>query len=92
MSSFFKLNKNKKFSYKPRYYDERKERLDNLKKQYSEEATTAEQRIRGKFRRPKKQTMPGLFSGANMRTFFIIGILILAVYYLLKKYNLFEWL
>ncbi len=89
MSSFFKLNKNKKFSYTPRYYDERKERLDNLKKQYGDEETTAEQRIRGKIRRPRKQTMPGIFSGASMRTFLILGILVLIVYYLLRKYNLF---
>jgi len=92
MSSFFKLNKNKKFNYTPRYYDERKERLENMKKQYSDEETTAEQRIRGKFKRPKKQTMPGLFSGASIRTFFILGILVLVVYYLLKKYKVLEWL
>ncbi len=88
MPSFFKLQKNKKFGYTPRYYNERKERLDNLKKQYSEEETTAEQRMRGKFKRPTKTTMPGLFSGATLRTFFILGILVLVVYYLLKKYQL----
>tara|TARA_R110002111_G_scaffold894_3_gene6519 strand:+ start:116 stop:403 length:288 start_codon:yes stop_codon:yes gene_type:complete len=33
-STFFKLNKNKKYNYTPRYYDERKERLDNLKKKH----------------------------------------------------------
>ncbi len=88
MSSFFKLNRNKKFSYTPRYYDERKERLENLKKQYGEEETTAEQRIRGKFKRPRKQTMPGIFSGATLRTFLILGILVLVVYYLLRKYDL----
>ena len=32
--SFFKQNKNKQFNYTPRYYDERKERLDNLKRKY----------------------------------------------------------
>ncbi len=87
MPSFFNLQKNKKFGYTPRYYDERKERLENMKKQYGDEATTAEQRMRGKFRRPTKTTMPGIFSGASMRTFFILGILVLAVYYLLKKYQ-----
>ena len=89
MPSFFKLRKNKSFSYTPRYYDERKERLENLKKQYGEVETTAEQRIRGKIRRAQRQTMPGIFSGATLRTFIILGILILIVYYLLKKYNLF---
>jgi len=89
MSSFFKLQKNKKFSYTPRYYDERKERLENLKKEYSDEETTAEQRMRGKFKRASRQTMPGLFSGATLRTFLILGILVLIVYYFLRKYNLF---
>jgi len=88
MPSFFNLNKNKKFGYTPRYYDERKERLDNLKKQYSDETTTAEQRMRGKFKRPTKKTMPGIFSGATLRTFLILGILVLVVYYMLKKYQL----
>ncbi len=88
MKSFFKLQKNKKFGYTPRYYDERKERLENLKKQYNQEEISVEERMRGKFKRPQKQTMPGLFSGATLRTFLILGILVLVVYYLLKKYQL----
>ena len=31
-STFFKQTKNKRYNYTPRYYDERKERMDNLKK------------------------------------------------------------
>ncbi len=88
MKSFFKLQKNKKFGYTPRYYDERKERLENLKKQYNEETTSVEARMRGKFKRPQKQSMPGLFSGASLRTFLFLGILVLIAYYLLKKYQL----
>ena len=87
MPSFFKLRKNKKFEYTPRYYDERKERLENMKKQHGNEKTTAEQRMRGKFKRPTRTTMPGIFSGATLRTFIILGILVMAVYYLLKKYQ-----
>ena len=34
----FKSRTNYVFDYKPRYYDERKERLDNLKKKYSTDA------------------------------------------------------
>ncbi len=33
-STFFKQRKNKQYNYTPRYYDERKERLDNLKKKH----------------------------------------------------------
>jgi len=90
MASFFKLKKNKKYSYTPRYYDERKERIENLKKQYDDEGTSnAETRMRGKFKRHKAKKIPGLFSGATLRTFLILGFLVLAVYYLLKKYNLY---
>ena len=32
--SFFKQRKNKTYNYTPRYYDERKERLENLKKKH----------------------------------------------------------
>jgi len=88
MSSFFKLNRNKRFSYTPRYYDERKERLENMKKKHGNEKSSVELRMRGSFRRPKQNQIPGLFSGATLRTFIILGILILAVYYLLKKINL----
>ena len=88
MSSFFKLRKNKQFNYTPRYYDERKERLDNLKQQQAGEKTTAEQRIRGKFKRNGVKTSPGLFSGATLRTFVIIGMLIVVIYYFLKKMSL----
>jgi len=89
MAAFFKLKKNKQFDYTPRYYDERKERLENLKKQYGEEGSSAESRIRGKIRRHKTTKIPGLFSGATLRTFLILGVLVLVVYYLLKKYNLY---
>lgn len=34
IGSLFKRNKNKTYNYTPRYYDERKERLDNLKKKH----------------------------------------------------------
>jgi Flp pilus assembly protein TadB len=32
--SFFKQHRNKSYNYTPRYYDERKERLENLKKKH----------------------------------------------------------
>ncbi len=88
MASFFKPRKNKQFSYTPRYYSERKERLDNLKQQQSGEETTAEQRIRGKIKRASATTTPGLFSGATLRTFAILGVLIVVIYYFLKKLSL----
>ena len=39
--SFFKPRAHYVYNYKPRYYDERKERLENLKKRYeNQEAAT----------------------------------------------------
>ena len=32
LPSFFKIQTSKSFSFKPRYYDERKERYENIKK------------------------------------------------------------
>ncbi len=88
MKSFFKQQKNKKFSYTPRYYDERKERLESLKKQHEDDSTKSiEMRMKGSFRRASGHSVPGLFSKASLRTFLILGVLVLAVYYLLKKYN-----
>ncbi len=87
--SFFKPQKNRKFSYTPRYYDERKERLEKLKKQYNDDSkANIEARIRGKISRKSARKSPGLFANANLRTFIIIGILIIIVYYFLKKYNI----
>ncbi len=88
LSSFFKQNKNKKFGYTPRYYDERKERLENLKKQYGDNSRDSlEMRMRGKIRRHQNTKIPGIFSNATLRTFAILGILVLVVYYILKKIN-----
>jgi len=88
MKSFFKLQKSKKFSYTPRYYDERKERLDNLKKQYGDDSSkSVEMRMKGKFKRTSGHSVPGLFSNASLRTFLILGVLFLVVYYLLRKYD-----
>ena len=85
--SFFKQNKNKSFSYTPRYYDERKERLEELKKQQEGVSTSAEVRMRGKFKRTSQHSVPGFFSKATLRSFVILGFLILAVYYFLSKYS-----
>ncbi len=89
LSSFFKQNKNKKYSYTPRYYDERKERLENMKKKYGDNSKESlEMRMRGKIRRHQTTKIPGLFSNATLRTFIILGILFVIFYYILKNLNL----
>ena len=88
MALFFKLRKNKQYSYTPRYYDEKKERLEKFKTQYGDNSRkTLEKRMRGKIKRHQPQAVPGFFSKANLRTLIILGFLVLAVYYFLKKFN-----
>ena len=36
LPSFFSQNQHKRFDYSPRYYDERKERLEEMKKKYQD--------------------------------------------------------
>ena len=40
--NFFKPTPYNVFNYKPRYYDERKERIENLKKKYQNKTATSE--------------------------------------------------
>ena len=47
LPSFIRLNKHRRFSITPRYYDERKERIEKIKKKYQgEEESSAELRDR----------------------------------------------
>lgn len=38
LPSFFKQNQHRRFEYAPRYYDERKERIEEMRKKYDENA------------------------------------------------------
>ncbi|MBX7093859.1 MAG: hypothetical protein K1X56_03985 [Flavobacteriales bacterium] len=48
-SRFFKVRDPKKFSYTPRYYNERKERLDDLVRSHSEKTGTDPEKVRREF-------------------------------------------
>jgi len=82
-STFFKLNKNKKYNYTPRYYDERKERLDNLKKKHGliEDDNEGKRFNRTNFRNEWSQNSK-IQSNKNSRIRFlvILAFLLLAAY------------
>ncbi len=85
----FHLPKNNKFSYTPRYYDERKERLEKLKKEHENpDKALIEKRIRGKLKRHEKKNP---FAGTGFRFFLILAILLLITYLLLSYFEIPLW-
>ena len=92
---FMKVNKNKRFDYTPRFYDERKERLNKMREAYSDEgeADTAQRRER---LRDNMQTSWGLESArstqsraANVRLIIILAALLLGTYFILDYVEIF---
>jgi hypothetical protein len=86
-SVFFKQNKNRRYNYTPRYYDERKERLDNLKRKHGliEDDSKQEYR-RTSFRDEWKQNSK-IKSNQNTRIrLFVILIFLLSAAYIAIDY------
>ena len=89
MAQFFKLPKNRRFSYKPRYYNEmaekRKEREERIRKEveaeksgnYQSDASEELSNYITIARRTKKKS--------NIRLFVILVILLLIFYFFLLK-------
>ena len=83
------------FNYKPRYYDERKERLESLKKKYEKKKTSTDDipsisltkdKLRSDWVRQKKVPMD---KGVNRRLAIIIAILVGIVAYFFELHKLF---
>ena len=83
------------FNYKPRYYDERKERLESLKKQYEKNEANADEistlklskdSLRKDWQRQKKAPTG---NGVNRRLAIIIAILVGILAYLFELHKLF---
>ncbi len=83
------------FNYKPRYYDERKERLESLKKKYEQKKTSTndipsisltKDKLRSDWVRQKKVPMD---KGVNRRLAIIIAILVGIVAYFFELHKLF---
>ena len=81
--SFFKQHRNKTYNYTPRYYDERKERLDDLKKKHGlvEAGDNGKTHTRRSFRDDWKQNSK-IQSNKNSR----IRFLVILVFLLLAAY------
>ncbi len=81
--SFIQLNTYSRFEFKPRYYDERKERLEQIKKKYAGEHSTeaTRERISGSFKKSSKSKG----SSTNGRLIIIIAGLSFLAWYLLYR-------
>ncbi len=80
-------NKHKTFEFTPRYYDENKERLDNLRRKYQkqEDGNSNPRRtemLRGDLRQSWQNNRPSKVKSSN-RTLLLIIVALLALTYLL---------
>jgi len=90
----FKSRANYVFDYKPRYYDVRKERLENLKKKYEEDNVIDEDfkpsLIKGSIKTDwKRNKHVAHDKKANLRLAIIIAILVGFFAYTLELHKLF---
>lgn len=81
LPSFFKQNTHRGFEFKPRYYDERKERLEELKKKYEGNRVPVSsdkfrEKINAKWRAERSRGR----NASNLRLVVITGILFLLTY------------
>ena len=93
--SIFKPRAHYVYNYKPRYYDERKERLENLKKKYAKKDNDSEElpkisitkdKLKSDWVRHKKVPTN---NGVNRRLAIIIAILVGILAYLFELHKLF---
>ena len=87
LPSFFKQNQHKRFEYSPRFYDERKERLEEIRKKYSESGEAKKFSSEGFRMRMSSEWRSGSSRkssrGTNMRLILIVMALILLSYLIL---------
>ncbi|MFD0964023.1 hypothetical protein [Pseudofulvibacter geojedonensis] len=92
LPTLFKQNKNKSFGYTPRYYDERKERLQKLHEKHH--GTTTESNIKGSFRRSsfrddwRAVNKEKDQKQSQSRLLVIIALLVVITILVLDKYNI----
>lgn len=93
LPTLFKQNRNNYYNYKPRYYDARKERIDNLIK--AKEARLNEEKLNGPRRkknfREEWETMKSMNKGGNSQLRFMIILIFLIFFaYAVIKYGKFD--
>lgn len=87
--SLFKTPRHKNFEFKPRYYNEAQERINERREQLRKEGITSDDekigmikyRINQKFQR--EQYRQGI-KQSNFRIFIVIAIILLVLYYIFK--------
>lgn len=84
LPSLFKQNRSKTFDFKPRYYDERKERLESLRRKYSGEQNGEDHykkaQLRDRMTSEWRSAKPVKQGSSNVMLLVIIGILTLLAY------------
>jgi hypothetical protein len=87
LPSFIKLNRNRSFEFKPRFYSERKERLDELKRKYEREkensAANAD-RLREDMGVKWQDSRQTKVNSSNRTLLLIIIALLTLTYYIIK--------
>lgn len=94
LPTLFKQNRNKTYNYTPRYYNERKERLENLMKKKGQK-TDADylKGYRRKSFREDWKTEKGMQDSRNSRLrFFVVLIFLLILAYAAVKYGKLDFL
>lgn len=100
-SRFFKIREPKKFRYIPRYYDERKEKFNQVYKQYeNDESLSGDEKeeikrellLRSKIAaaRTKKNESLRDFKTRNLRLLIILGCILIFTYFGMKRYGLWD--
>ncbi len=88
LPSFIKQNKHKSFEFKPRYYDERKERIEELRKKYgkseAKDPKAEKERFRENLSSRWQDTRQTKVNSSNRTLLLIIVALLALTYYLIK--------
>lgn len=85
LPSIFKQRNAKAFEYKPLYYDESKERIEELKKKYAnKEMVAVEESIRQRMKTEWRDQRSKQVGKSNRTLLFIIAVLLFIVYWIIK--------
>lgn len=86
LPSLFKQNRPRGFRFEPRYYDERKERLEALRQKYhGNPGAYRPQSLKGKFSQEWRQNRKGQARGSGLRPVIILAALCLITYLILFR-------
>lgn len=93
---FMKVNRHRRFNFTPRFYDERKERIDKLREAYhgdtdsspEERQLQLRERIQSNWSTNKSYSKKS--KAANLRLIIILAVLLLIVYLILGNVDVFS--